>query len=280
MFGGKLNKPVLFVRGLCANGLANWRAVSDVTFDVNDGECVAIIGPNGSGKSSLLKGITGEYKTVAGELMLSGIALGSLERQQIAKQVAVVTQHEHVDPRLSVAEYVGLGRTPHTFCCSAKEHKRAVQQAMEDVGLVHKSQRCFGELSGGEQQRASIARAFAQEPRLLLLDEPTNHLDPLARLELLSLIKQRGIASVVVLHDLPLVAPFADKVLLMSGQKMVAFSAPDTVMQDRYMIPVFGLRVLTFNHPVICSTIHHFEAASTYSTHLTLSNHSLIGAAQ
>ncbi len=126
MFGGKLNKPVLSVRGLCANGLANWRAVSDVTFDVNDGECVAIIGPNGSGKSSLLKGITGEYKTVAGELMLFGIPLGSLERQQIAKQVAVVTQHEHVDPRLSVAEYVGLGRTPHTFCCSACSQKPAV----------------------------------------------------------------------------------------------------------------------------------------------------------
>ncbi|EGU44738.1 ABC transporter-like protein [Vibrio splendidus ATCC 33789] len=269
-----MNKPVLSVKGLCANGLANWRAVSDVTFDVNDGECIAIIGPNGSGKSSLLKGITGEYKAVAGEMLLSGIEFESLARQQVAKKVAVVTQHEHVDPRLSVSEYVGLGRTPHTFCCSAKEHKRAVKQAMEDVGLLHKSQHSFGELSGGEQQRASIARAFAQEPRLLLLDEPTNHLDPLARLELLSLIKKRGIASVVVLHDLPLVAPFADKVLLMSDQKMVIFASPETVIQDRYMVPVFGLRVLSFNHPNMCSTIHHFEAASNHS------NLSLIGAAQ
>lgn len=264
ILGGKLNRTVLSARGVSTNGPANWRAVSDVSFDVCAGECVAIIGPNGSGKSSLLKGITGEYKTVAGELLLSGVALDRLDKQKIAKKVAVVSQHENVDPRLSVSEYVWLGRTPHTFCCSNKEHHRAVKQAMEDVGLVHKSHRCFGELSGGEQQRASIARAFAQEPRLLLLDEPTNHLDPLARLELLSLIKQRGIASVAVLHDLPLVAPFADKVLLMSEQKMVVFDTPDTVMQDQYMTPVFGLRTISFNHPNMCSTIHHFEAASNH----------------
>lgn len=259
--GGNLDIPVLSVRRLFANGKANWRAVSDVSFSVADGECVAVIGPNGSGKSSLLKAITGEYKTIDGELFLSGKCMKSIDKQQLAKRVAVVTQHENVDPRLSIFEYVWLGRTPHTFCCSKKEHERAVNQAIEDVGLSDKSERYFGELSGGEQQRASIARAFAQEPRLLLLDEPTNHLDPLARLELLSLIKRRGIACVAVLHDLPLVAPFANKVLLMSDQKMVTFETPDIVMRDHFMTPVFGLRVISFKHPHMSSTIHHFEAA-------------------
>lgn len=269
----KLNEPVLSVQSLCADGPANWRAVSDISFDVFEGECVAIIGPNGSGKSSLLKGITGEYQTVSGELKIFGSSAERLGRQQIAKIVAVVAQHEHVDPRMSVNEYVFLGRVPHMFCCSKQEHDRAVKQAIEDVRLSHKSHRYFGELSGGEQQRASIARAFSQEPRLLLLDEPTNHLDPLARLELLKLIKHRGIASVVVLHDLPLVTPFADSVLLMSEQRMVAFAPPDILMRDDFMTPVFGLRVIPFNHPQMHSTIHHFEAASPHN-HL-----SLIGAA-
>ncbi|MBF4249094.1 ABC transporter ATP-binding protein, partial [Vibrio anguillarum] len=151
----------------------------------------------------------------------------ALPRQQMAKTVAVVAQHEHVDPRLSVSEYVWLGRVPHTFCCGKSEHERSVRQALEDVSLSHKADQPFGSLSGGEQQRASIGRAFAQEPKLLLLDEPTNHLDHLARLELLTLVKQRGIASIAVLHDLPLVTPFADKVLLMSKQKMVAYESPD-----------------------------------------------------
>ncbi|MBF4317641.1 ABC transporter ATP-binding protein, partial [Vibrio anguillarum] len=174
------------------------------------------IGPNGSGKSSLLKAMTGEYQTVMGTLMIAGVSVNALPRQQMAKTVAVVAQHEHVDPRLSVSEYVWLGRVPHTFCCGKSEHERSVRQALEDVSLSHKADQPFGSLSGGEQQRASIGRAFAQEPKLLLLDEPTNHLDHLARLELLTLVKQRGIASIAVLHDLPLVTPFADKVLLMS----------------------------------------------------------------
>ncbi|MFD2177206.1 ABC transporter ATP-binding protein [Veronia pacifica] len=253
--------PIVSAQGLCANGPSGWRAVTDVTFDLLPGECAAIIGPNGSGKSSLLKAITGEYQTVFGSLKLSGIDAHQLHRQQMAKLVAVVAQHEHVDPRLSVSEYVWLGRVPHTFCCGKKEHERAVKQAMEDVALSHKANRLFGELSGGEQQRASIARAFAQEPKLLLLDEPTNHLDPLARLELLALVKQRGIASIAVLHDLPLVAPFADNILLMSDQKMVAYASPDEVMQNEFMTPVFGLQVIPLNHPLMDSTIHHFEAA-------------------
>lgn len=258
----KTNKPILSVQALCANASAHWRAVSNITFEVFEGECVAIIGPNGSGKSSLLKAITGEYKTVSGHFKILDCTAQQLPIEKLAKTVAMVAQHEQVDPRMTVKEYVFLGRVPHTFCCSQQEHERAVKQAIEDVNLSHKTDQYFGELSGGEQQRASIARAFSQEPKLLLLDEPTNHLDPLARLELLKLVKQRGIASVVVLHDLPLVTPFADNVLLMSQQKMVAFAPPDTLMQDDFITPVFGLRVIPFSHPKMHNTIHHFEAAS------------------
>ena len=258
-----LNSPVLSIKHLCVDGPDHWRAVSDVTFDVYPGECVAIIGPNGSGKSSLLKAIMQEYRSVSGSIEVSGQRIECLHRQDMAKRIALVAQHEHVDPRMRVTEYVGLGRLPHRFCCTSKEHARAVTQAIEDVGLAHKSQMYFGQLSGGEQQKASIARAFAQEPRILLLDEPTNHLDPLARLELLALIKKKNVASVAVLHDLPLVTPFADKVLLMSEQKMSAYGAPDILLQDEFMTPVFGLRVIPFKHPNIDCTIHHFEAASS-----------------
>lgn len=259
----EMEQPIMSARGLCADGVSGWRAVNDVTFDVLSGECVAIIGPNGSGKSSLLKAMTGEHQTVMGTLTIAGVSVNALPRQQMAKTVAVVAQHEHVDPRLSVSEYVWLGRVPHTFCCGKREHERAVRQALEDVSLSHKADQPFGSLSGGEQQRASIARAFAQEPKLLLLDEPTNHLDHLARLELLTLVKQRGIASIAVLHDLPLVTPFADKVLLMSKQKMVAYASPDIVMQNTFITPVFGLNVIPINHPHINRTIHHFEAAQS-----------------
>ncbi|WP_434361289.1 ABC transporter ATP-binding protein [Parasalinivibrio latis] len=258
--------PVIAAQQLCANGQQGWRAVTDVSFSVEQGECVAVIGPNGCGKSSLLKTIIGEYQTVSGQLYINGSATSQLHQRQIAKMVAVVAQHEHADPRLSVCEYVWLGRIPHTFCCNNKQHQESVEQALEDVGLSDSGHRLIGSLSGGEQQRANIARAFAQEPKLLLLDEPTNHLDPLARLELLELIKRKGITSVAVLHDLPLVASFADKVLLMARQKMVAYDSPDVVMQNQFITPVFGLNVVTFNHPQISTSVHHFEAASSNQT--------------
>lgn len=255
------HQPIIAAQKLCAGSANGWRAVTDVTFSACQNECIAVIGPNGSGKSSLLKAITGEYQPVAGQLLLDGKPANSYDRQQMAKTIAVVAQHEHVDPRLTVREYVGLGRVPHTFCCKPDAHKRSTEQAMKDTGLFSKANRLFGSLSGGEQQRASIARAFAQEPKLLLLDEPTNHLDPLARLELLALIKQRGITAIAVLHDLPLVTPFADKVILMADQKMVICAPPDEVMENAFITPVFGLRVIPLSHPLINNTVHHFEAA-------------------
>ncbi|MDD1780204.1 ABC transporter ATP-binding protein [Enterovibrio sp. ZSDZ35] len=258
--------PIVEAVALEAKSSAGWRALSNATFTVNHGECVAIIGPNGCGKSSLLKVLTGEYHLEHGRLLIDGKPTDSLDRQQMAKKIAVVTQHEQVDPRLSVREYVALGRVPHTFCCSPEEHERAIQQALVDIRLTDKAKRYFGSLSGGEKQRASIARAFAQEPTLLLLDEPTNHLDPLARLEILALVKQKRIASIAVLHDLPLVTPFADKIILMSEQTIVISSSPNVVMQNRFITPVFGLRVIPLSHPLIENTIHHFEAESSHHT--------------
>jgi iron complex transport system ATP-binding protein len=84
----------------------------------------------------------------------------------------------------------------------------------------------------------------------------------LARLELLGLVRRKGIASIAVLHDLPLVAPFADKVVLRSQQSVVRCDTAKAIMQNEYITPIFGLQVLTFNHPQESRSIHHFEAAS------------------
>jgi iron complex transport system ATP-binding protein len=256
----KLSLPVLSVKNLSAESQAGWRAVSNISFHVGMGECVAIIGPNGSGKSSLLKAITRQFSTVAGKVELSGTDICQFSRQEMAQWISIIAQHEYVDPRLTVSEYVWLGRISHACCFSQKEHEKVVRQALKDVGLSNKTERHFGELSGGEQQRASIARAFAQKAKIIFLDEPTNHL---ARIEILALVKAKGVTVVAVLHDLSLVSGFADKVLLLQGQKMVTFSCPEEVLNDQFMAPTFGLRVVPFQHPRLDSIVHHFEALST-----------------
>ena len=138
-----------------------------------------------------------------------------------------------------------------------------VNQSLTDVGLLHKREHYFGDLSGGEQQRASIARAFAQKARVILLDEPTNHLDPLARSELLNLVKAKGVTAIAVLHDLSLISEFADKVLLLKEQKMVTYACPKNVLNDQFMTPTFGLRVIPFKHPRTNYVVHLFEALSS-----------------
>ncbi|MGK7245800.1 ATP-binding cassette domain-containing protein [Buttiauxella agrestis] len=91
-----------------------------------------------------------------------------------------------------------------------------ITDAINDVGIAHLQHVSLGKLSGGERQRAGFARVLAQQPALLLLDEPTNHLDPLARHQLLSLIKHKNMTTVAVLHDLELIQPFSDRVLMMN----------------------------------------------------------------
>lgn len=261
--------PMVVANDLSAKSPQGWQAVQSADFMLYPGECVAVIGPNGSGKSSLLKCLSAEYSPTQGQIFLEGVSLESLSVHELAKKVAVVSQHEYFDPRLTVREYVDLGRIPHTFCCSAATHKMAVESALDDVGLLEKANRKMGVLSGGEQQRANIARALAQQPQLLLLDEPTNHLDPLARIEILDLIKRKGITAIAVLHDLPLVAPFADKVILMSEQRMTVCGPTTDVLTNTYIKPIFGLNVLTFTHPYTRETVYHFEASCDPLHHLS-----------
>ncbi|HMQ58220.1 MAG TPA: ATP-binding cassette domain-containing protein, partial [Rhizobiaceae bacterium] len=117
------------------------------------------------------------------------------------------------------------------------------------TGLLPMGGRAIGSLSGGERQRAQIARAIAQAPRILFLDEPTNHLDPRARGEVLELVAGLGIAVVAVLHDLSLVAPFASRVAVLEGGRLVVCGTPDRALSPALVRQVFGVDVLRLPHP-------------------------------
>lgn len=176
--------------------------LSDVHFAVKAGECLAIIGPNGSGKTSLVRAISQELTHLKGDILLRGRSMSALSRQQRARLVAVLAQNDTPDTRLSLEDYVALGRIPHAGDVPRNVHDAIVANAIKETGLQRLRRRSLLSLSGGERQRAALARVLAQTPDLVLLDEPTNHLDPPGREELLSLVKNKGIAVVAVLHDL------------------------------------------------------------------------------
>ncbi len=150
-----------------------------VNVAVGEGEFLGLIGPNGSGKSTLLRALTGILPLRAGIVMLAGQPLDSYSRRQIAQRVAVVPQVSGSIFSFTVEDYVLMGRTPHLgrFQAQKPDDLHVAWQAMELADLTDLASRPVTELSGGELQRATLARAFAQQTDILLLDEPTAFLD-------------------------------------------------------------------------------------------------------
>jgi len=220
---------------------------------------MAVIGPNGSGKTSLLRAISQELAPLNGEIQLMGRAMSALSRQQRARQVAVLAQSDIPDMRLSLEDYVSLGRIPYAWDLPRDVHDDIVASAIKETGLQQLRRRSLSALSGGERQRAALARVLAQTPDLVLLDEPTNHLDPPGRVELLSLVKSKGITVVAVLHELSLAESFADRVLLLSQGRSVICDTPERVLVSEYLYPAFGLTSFTVPHPKTGKALRIFE---------------------
>lgn len=232
------------------------RLVDAVDMVVQPGERVAIIGPNGAGKTTLLRMLAGQLAPSIGKVLLDGAPIGKMAPEQRARGIALVSQNSTPDPRLTVLDYVDLGRTPHCAHAAVATHRRAVLDAIELVGLAHLLRRRLDQLSGGERQRAAIARAVAKEPAVLLLDKPTNHLDPRARVDVLNLAAALGATTITVLHDLDRVAPFADRVAVMAQGRLVAYGPPAEALAPATVAHVFQMDCfMTVNPATGCSLL-------------------------
>ncbi|TPK87417.1 ABC transporter ATP-binding protein [Mesorhizobium sp. B2-4-17] len=240
--------PLLEARDLGA--VANGRnLVHAVSLSMAIGDRLAIIGPNGAGKTTLLRMLSGMLKPSSGEVKLGGRRLDRISPAERALHIAVVGQTDQPDPRLAVIDYVELGRVPHAGLKHRSEERDIVVDALRRTGLLPLLGRTIGSLSGGERQRAQLARAIAQEPKVLFLDEPTNHLDPRARAELLELVAGFGMTVIAVLHDLPLVAPFATRVAVMNEARLHALAAPREALTQQLIREIFGVDVFRLRHP-------------------------------
>lgn len=228
--------------------------LQDIDMTVAAGQCCAVLGPNGAGKSSLLGVVSRRLQPTVGRLHVGELPghahpAAHADARPHLHQVATVGQTEHADLRLRVHDYVGLGRVPHHGRCSGARHREVVMHALQLCDLLGAAQRGLHTLSGGERQRAHLARALAQEPALLVLDEPTNHLDLRARVELLDLVRGLGITVVAALHELSLVAGFADHVVVLNGGRVVGQGAPAETLTPTLVAQVFGMALVRTRHP-------------------------------
>lgn len=223
--------------------------LSHIDFAASSGRVLAIAGPNGSGKSTLLKALSGEIPH-SGNAEINGRRISSLDPLSLARLRGVLPQSSSVAFPFSVAEIVsfGLALNRHHKIATASS---MISAALSRVGLSGYEERPYLELSGGEQQRAQLARVLCQiphpvedgEPRWLFLDEPVSSLDIRHQLEIMRLARDfaaGGGGVIAVMHDLNLTALFSDDLLLLREGRVVGFGPVNEIMHDHLLEKAFS----------------------------------------
>ncbi len=230
-------------------GYDNIAVLNNISFQVKRGENICIVGPNGCGKSTLLKAIASilDYK---GNITLDLEKISKKDRKKLATKIALMSQNSSVYFSYSVYDTVMLGRYAHingVFGKPGKYDREKVNEALENVGMLHLKDSLITELSGGQLQRVYLARAFAQNPEVILLDEPTNHLDLRSQIEILAYLKEwakkENKIVIAVLHDLNLVQAFGENVLLLDKGEIIKNGKPNDVLGCCELQLVYGIDI-------------------------------------
>lgn len=217
----------------------------DLTLD--RGTLTCLLGANGRGKSTLLRTLAGSLAPLRGRIVLDGVDdLASLSPRRLARRVAIVYTDRTAAGALTVAELVALGRQPHTgfFGRLDSVDRRAVAAALESVGIAALADRYVATLSDGERQKATIARALAQDCDIILLDEPTSFLDVASRLEtfalLRSLAREQGKAILLSTHDVTEALDTCDRAWVITPDSTLAEGSVDSLIADGTIAGLFA----------------------------------------
>ncbi len=223
------------------------QVIKDFSFTINEGEIVSIIGPNGSGKSTLLKAVSCQMTCKTGSVKLNGINLKSMKPKQIACQMCMLSQKNQAPTDMTVYDLVAYGRYPHKrwFEKLTNDDRDIIQWAIDKTHLTAYHDRTVASLSGGESQRAWIAMALAQRPKILLLDEPTTYLDISHQHEVLELVRElnldMGMTVMMVLHDLNQAAHYSDRVIVVQDGEKAMCGTVEQVMTAKMIREVYKM---------------------------------------
>ena len=213
-------------------------ALCDVNLEISKGEFVFIIGSSGSGKSTLIKLLYRQEKPTKGEVYVGGINVAKLRNGKVYKlrrKLGIVFQDYKLLPKKTVYENVAFALKMYGL--STSEIREKTIKALEQVGLKEKWRSFPDQLSGGEQQRVSIARAIVNEPKVLICDEPTGNLDPVTSMEVMKEIekinKELGTTIIMATHDKEIVNKFKKRVLVLDKGLLINDMAKGTYKNER-----------------------------------------------
>lgn len=220
--------------------------LKDVSLQLRPGRLHAIIGANGSGKSTLLKAVTGQLRLQAGQVRHNDLVQDHARLAGWQASMAYMPQDIGLDVDLSAVEVVLLGRLSNLGMHIGDELLQQALLALDTAGLLHLANRSVAKLSGGQRQMVLFAQLLMRQSPLMLLDEPVSALDLKHQVRLLDILmeqtRQRHCTTLTVLHDLNLVAQYADEVIVIADRSVLAQGAPQEVMNAAFLEQIYGIR--------------------------------------
>ncbi|NLV87456.1 MAG: ABC transporter ATP-binding protein [Clostridiales bacterium] len=221
------------------------KILEDISFDIKQNECIAVLGNNGAGKSTLLKCIDRICTPDEGIVMVDGKNVYKMSKTMMAQNIAYVPQSS-TSINMTVFDSILLGRKPYIKWDASSEDRQIVSDIIHKMKLEDFALRTVSRLSGGEAQKVMLARALAQEPKLLLLDEPTSNLDPRNQHEVLQTVKkiarENNICVAIVIHDLNLAIRYCDRFVFLKDSKLFSYGGLE-VMTPENIEKVYQMHV-------------------------------------
>jgi len=230
--------------------------LQDIEFQVKAGEAFGIIGPNGSGKSTLIRTMSGFLKPSQGKILLNNQSINSYRKRDLAKIIAVLEQEGIPPLSFAVEDVVAMGRYPwlKPLADLSLEDEEIIESVLQKLGLQNLRTKSVNNLSGGQRQMVSLARAMVQRPQILILDEPTTYLDIGHQMLVMEHVRKwhqsQRITVIMVLHDLNLASQYCDRLLLLDHGRIKGCGAVHDVLQPSIISTVYKTDLIMIDHPV------------------------------
>ena len=219
--------------------------VDSISFEIPKGKVTSLIGPNGAGKSTVMGIISRLIARDRGDVAFEGKDISAWKSKELAKRLAILTQTNNIQMKLTVRELVTFGRIPYSAGRNTAEDEKLIDQALAYMELDGIQEQFIDELSGGQRQRAYIAMVIAQDTEYVLLEEPTNNLDIYHASNMMKIVRrlcdELGKTVILVLHEINYAAFYSDYICAFKDGKIFKFGPVEEVMTKENLADIYNV---------------------------------------